>query len=81
MVVVGYSLVIIYRTFVRYSDPTLGTAEQATGGSLERKKIIDWARDLYEDLDFNSVRGWLDANPAPCAQCHADMASLYARWR
>ena len=33
------------------------------GGSLERAKIIEWARDLYEDLDFGSVRRWKESNP------------------
>lgn len=28
-----------------------------------RSAIVAWARDLYEDLDFLSVRRWLDAEP------------------
>jgi benzoyl-CoA reductase subunit C len=30
---------------------------------LSRASIIDWARGLYEDLDFNGVRAWLEQNP------------------
>jgi benzoyl-CoA reductase subunit C len=30
---------------------------------LTRASIIDWARELYEDLDFDCVRAWLEQNP------------------
>ena len=30
---------------------------------MSRASIIDWARGLYEDLDFNGVRTWLEQNP------------------
>ncbi|MBV6521812.1 MAG: Benzoyl-CoA reductase subunit C [Gemmatimonadaceae bacterium] len=29
----------------------------------KRAEIVEWARDLYEDLDFTSVRRWLDVHP------------------
>ena len=28
-----------------------------------RAELVDWARDLYEDLDFAAVRGWLAEHP------------------
>lgn len=28
-----------------------------------RRTVIDWARELYEDLDFTAVHGWLDDHP------------------
>jgi len=30
---------------------------------LSRASIIDWARELYEDLDFTGVRAWLQESP------------------
>jgi benzoyl-CoA reductase subunit C len=30
---------------------------------LTRATIVEWARDLYEDLDFGAVRGWLAEKP------------------
>ena len=32
-----------------------------------RAEIIDWARDLYEDLDFGAVRRWIAARPGRTA--------------
>lgn len=30
---------------------------------MSRATVVDWARALYEDLDFGSVHQWLDAHP------------------
>lgn len=30
---------------------------------MTRAAVIDWARELYEDLDFTVVRRWLDESP------------------
>ncbi len=30
---------------------------------MTRKNVLDWAFEIYEDLDFAAVRGWLEANP------------------
>jgi len=32
-------------------------------GHSTRASVVDWARDIYEDLDFTSVRAWLAAEP------------------
>ena len=28
-----------------------------------RAAVVDWAREVYDDLDFTAVRRWLEANP------------------
>ncbi len=30
---------------------------------MSRATVVDWARDLYEDLDFGTVHRWLDEHP------------------
>ncbi len=30
---------------------------------MSRKNVLDWAFEIYEDLDFTAVRAWLDARP------------------
>lgn len=32
-------------------------------GGVTRAAVVDWARDVYEDLDFTAVRSWLAAEP------------------
>jgi len=38
-----------------------GSDEQQEGPT--RAAVVDWARDVYDDLDFTAVRRWLEANP------------------
>ncbi len=30
---------------------------------MSRKNVLDWAFEIYEDLDFTAVRAWLEARP------------------
>src|SRR5450759_6015438 len=30
---------------------------------MTRGEVVEWARDIYEDLDFSVVRRWLDEHP------------------
>lgn len=34
---------------------------------MDRTAIVDWARAIYEDLDFTTVRTWLDEEPGRMA--------------
>ena len=38
-----------------------GSDDQQEGPT--RAAIVDWAREVYDDLDFTAVRRWLEANP------------------
>ena len=38
-----------------------GSNDQQEGPT--RAAIVDWAREVYDDLDFTAVRRWLEANP------------------
>ena len=37
--------------------------ESDTGSSAARSEVVEWARDIYDDLDFTVVRRWLDEHP------------------
>ena len=30
---------------------------------MDRTAVVDWAREITEDLDFKAARSWLDENP------------------
>ena len=34
---------------------------------MKRKNVLDWAFEIYEDLDFTAVRAWLEARPGRTA--------------
>ena len=34
---------------------------------MSRKNVLDWAFEIYEDLDFTAVRAWLEARPGRTA--------------
>jgi benzoyl-CoA reductase subunit C len=36
---------------------------QNTGTGMTRSEVVDWARDIYDDLDLTVVRRWLEENP------------------